>query len=122
VGCCSAQPRPRVKRHAHAFCAIDNDAASAVRASTSTPIHGYARRAIVSAPPTTANAQPDAEPSFASSVIVTFLPLVLLCAVFLVFLRFLRRANKRAEEAMKLARETVAELRAIRAAVERDRS
>jgi hypothetical protein len=77
----------------------------------------------MSAPPTTtATAQPDAEPSFVSSVIVTFLPLVLIFVVFLVFMRHLRRATARAEEAMKLYREMLAELRAIRAAVERDRS
>jgi hypothetical protein len=60
---------------------------------------------------------PQPEPSYGASMVLTFLPLVLLVIFFFVFLRFLRRANRRAEEAMRLTREMVAELRAIRAAL-----
>jgi preprotein translocase subunit YajC len=65
-------------------------------------------------PPTT-----EPEPSLASSLIVTFLPLVIIFAMFLFFLRALRRSTARAEEALRLSREMVAELRGIRAAVEK---
>jgi hypothetical protein len=58
------------------------------------------------------------ETSAAASWVATLLPLVLIVVMFLVFLRFLRRSTARAEEGMRLARETVAELRAIRASLE----
>ena len=62
---------------------------------------------------------PDADPSPVASLVVTFLPMLLLVGMFLLFLRLLRRTTARGEEALKLTREMVAELRAIRAAVER---
>jgi hypothetical protein len=66
----------------------------------------------------TQHAPSEPEPSAAASWVVTLLPLALLVVMFFVFLRFLRSANARAEEAIRLARETVAELRGIRAALD----
>jgi hypothetical protein len=51
-------------------------------------------------------------------MVITFLPLVLLLVMFLPFMRVLRRSGARAEESLRLSREIVAELRAIRAALE----
>jgi hypothetical protein len=65
------------------------------------------------APP--AEPQPDS-PS-AASWVITLVPFVLLVVMFFAFLRFMRRAQARAEEAMRLSREMVTELRAIRAAL-----
>jgi hypothetical protein len=55
--------------------------------------------------------------SFAGSLIVTLLPLVFIGIMFLLFMRVLRRSQARAEEAMRLSREMVNELRAIRTAL-----
>jgi hypothetical protein len=58
------------------------------------------------------------EPSPLANALATFLPLLFIAVMFLWFVRWMRRATARAEESMQLARETVAELRAIRAALE----
>ena len=65
-----------------------------------------------------ATAQQEPEPSFAASAIVSFLPLILLFAMIPFFLRLVRRSTARAEEAVSLYREMLAELRLIRVAVE----
>jgi hypothetical protein len=62
----------------------------------------------------------ESEPSFAASAVVTLLPLVFVVAMFVLFLRVLRRSAARAEESLRLSREIVGELKAIRAALERD--
>ena len=62
---------------------------------------------------------PEPDPSPVASLVVTFVPMLLIVGMFLLFLRVLRRTTARAEEALKLSREIVGELRAIRAAVER---
>jgi hypothetical protein len=62
---------------------------------------------------------PDPDPSPVASLVVTFVPMLLIVGMFLLFLRVLRRTTARAEEALKLTREIVSELRAIRTAVER---
>jgi hypothetical protein len=64
-------------------------------------------------------ASSETEPSFAGSAFLTFFPLVLILVAFFFLLRVMRRTTARAEEALRLSREMVAELRAIRAAVER---
>jgi hypothetical protein len=63
------------------------------------------------------SAEPQPESSTAASLIVTLLPFVLIVVMFFAFLRFMRRATARAEEAMRLSREMVSELRAIREAL-----
>lgn len=64
-----------------------------------------------------APAEPQPESSSAASLVVTFLPLIVIVVMFFAFLRLLRRSTARAEEAMRLSREMLTELRAIRAAL-----
>jgi hypothetical protein len=64
------------------------------------------------------SAQQEPEAVSTTSMVLTFLPLVLLVGFFFFFVRFVRRTNARAKEAMQLSRDMVAELRAIRAALE----
>jgi hypothetical protein len=63
------------------------------------------------------SADPQPESSSTASLIVTLLPLVFIVVMFFVFMRVLRRSQARAEEAMRLTREMVSELRAIRSAL-----
>ena len=63
------------------------------------------------------SADPQPESSSTASLVVTLLPLVFIAIMFFVFMRALRRSHARAEEAMRLSREMVSELRAIRAAL-----
>jgi hypothetical protein len=65
--------------------------------------------------------QQPSEPSPAASVIVTLFPLALLMVMFVLFLGYLRRARTNVDESLKLAREMVSELRAIRGALEQRR-
>jgi hypothetical protein len=58
------------------------------------------------------------EPMPVASLVITFLPFLILVVMFLAFMRVLRRSSARAEESVRLSREMVAELRAIRAALE----
>jgi hypothetical protein len=71
---------------------------------------------------TTTSAQREEEPSSAASMAASLIPLALIVIMFVVFMRWLRRANGRAEDCMKLYREMISELRAIRAALEKDRA
>jgi hypothetical protein len=67
------------------------------------------------APP--AEPAPPPESSPAVSLVATFLPLLFIVVMFFAFLRVVRRSNARAEESVRLSREIVNELRAIRAAL-----
>jgi hypothetical protein len=62
-------------------------------------------------------AEPQPEASSTASLVVTLLPLVFIVVMFFFFMRALRRSHARADEAMRLSREMVNELRAIRAAL-----
>jgi len=61
----------------------------------------------------------DDEPSSSVSAVVTLLPVVLLIPLVWFVLRALRRTTARTEEAVQLSRDMVTELRAIRAALEK---
>jgi hypothetical protein len=69
-----------------------------------------------------ASAKAEPEPSFAASAFVTFLPILLILVMIPLFFRVIRRTTSRAEEALRLYREMLGELRAIRTAVEREGS
>ncbi len=62
-------------------------------------------------------AQQESESPSGASLVVTLLPLVFIVVMFFAFWRVIRRSSARAEEAMRLSREMLTELRAIRAAL-----
>jgi hypothetical protein len=55
----------------------------------------------------------------ATSAIITFLPLLVLMAMCIPFVRLVRKTQTRADEALSLSRQILDELRQIRAALER---
>jgi cytochrome c-type biogenesis protein CcmH/NrfF len=69
----------------------------------------------------TATTQAPSEPSATVSAVVTLFPLALLMVMFVLFLGYIRRARSNVAESLQLTRAMVAELRAIRAAVEERR-
>jgi hypothetical protein len=64
-------------------------------------------------------APPEPRPESSSSAdwVATLLPPVLILVMFIGFVRLMRRANANSEEAMRLYREMLTELRAIREAL-----